>query len=247
VNLTSLPQGSGQDIVYTATLTVRVASPARAAQRATSLAAAAGGYVSNENAALAEAGHGAPTVTIQVRVPVARYTATLAALTRLGTTVTQTQRTSDVTQAVADVSSRVDSAQAAIRQLRALLKRAGSVASLLTVQDQVNAEEASLEALLAQQRALARETSYATVSLSLVTAPHHARTKKPVAAAAGGFLGGLGAGWRALRGVVWALLTAAGAALPFAVPALLLFLLVRRLRSWFTRKPRVRRLERPTG
>ena len=54
------------------------------------------------------------------------------------------------------MTSRVTSAQDAITQLQALLKRAGSVSSLLSVQEQINAQESGLEALQAQQRALAR-------------------------------------------------------------------------------------------
>ena len=123
----------------------------------------------------------------------------------------------DVTQQVADVGSLVTSAQAAITQLQALLRRAGSVSDLLTVQEQINTQESSLEALQAQQRALARETSYATVSVTLVSPPHHQR---PAAARNGhGFLAGLAAGWRGLRLAGSAVLTAVGAALPFAVVA----------------------------
>ena len=85
----------------------------------------------------------------------------------LGTQTSLTQHAQDVTQQVADVSSLVTSAQDAITQLQALLKRAGSVSDLLAVQEQINAQESSLEALQAQQRALARETSYATVSVTL--------------------------------------------------------------------------------
>jgi hypothetical protein len=88
------------------------------------------------------------------------------------------------------------------------------VASLLDVQTQINEEEASLEALQAQQRALAHETSYGTVNLLLVGKPVAAvrAAKKP-----GGFTDGLAAGWHGLLRVVTALLTAAGAVLPFAV------------------------------
>ncbi len=73
-----------------------------------------------------------------------------------------------MTQQVADTSSRVASDQAAIAQLRALLKRAGSVAELLSVQNQIDPQESDLESMLAQQRALSRETAYATVTLSLL-------------------------------------------------------------------------------
>ena len=80
-----------------------------------------------------------------------------------------------MTQQVADVTSRVASAQAAIAQLRALLRQAGSVSALLDVQEQINSQESDLEALQAQQRALARATTFATVSLLLVS--HHAGSR----------------------------------------------------------------------
>ena len=78
-------------------------------------------------------------------------------------------------------------------------------------------QEASLEALQSQQRALAGETTYATVSMVILGPPvaHHHRHHRHKATA--GFLGGLAAGWHALRTVVGVVLTVAGAVLPFAV------------------------------
>jgi Domain of unknown function (DUF4349) len=211
--LTALP--STESIIYTASLTVRAADLTRATAEATQLARATGGYVAAENTALNRAHPDRSTVSLQLKIPVASYPGVLAALSgRLGTRLAEAQHAQDVTQTVADVTSRVASAQDAIAQLRKLLARAGSVSSLLDVQNQINAEEASLEALQAQQRALAHQTAYATVSLLLVTKPV-AGVKKH--GQSGGFLRGLAAGWHGLTRVVAALLTAAGAALPFAV------------------------------
>jgi Domain of unknown function (DUF4349) len=209
--LTGLP--SSQSIIYTASLTVRAASLTRAATEAIQLARAAGGYVSAENTALNRAHPDQSTVSVQLKIPVASYQRVLGALSGLGTRQAESQHAQDVTQTVADVASRVASAQAAIAQLRKLLARAGSVSSLLDVQNQINTDEASLEALQAQQRALAHETTYATITL-LLTAKPVVGVKKNRSA---GFLRGLAVGWHGLVRVVVALLTAAGAALPFAV------------------------------
>jgi Domain of unknown function (DUF4349) len=203
-------------IIFTANLTIRTANVTAAASRATGIVLQEGGYVSSEQARIDPADHARSTVSLQLKVPVAAYDRTLATLSAvLGTQTALTQHAQDVTQQVADVGSLVTSAQAAITQLQALLKRAGSVSALLTVQEQINSQESSLEALEAQQRALAGETSYATVSVTLVGPPRHR------AAAAGhrqhGFLAGLAAGWRGLRLAGSAVLTAVGAALPFAV------------------------------
>jgi len=204
-------------VIRTASLTVRAANVQTAASQATHLAGLAGGYVSAEHTALSPKRSMESVINIQFKVPAAAYQTTLTALGRLGTRLGESQQAQDVTQTVADVSSRVASAQAAIAQLRRLLTRAGSVSGLLSVQDQINQEEASLEALQSQQRALAGETTFATISMVIVSAPlvhhHHHHAKK----AAGGFLGGLTAGWHALRTVVGAVLTATGALLPFAI------------------------------
>jgi Domain of unknown function (DUF4349) len=216
LRLTALVPPS-QSIIYTATLTIRAANAETAVSRATRLAESAGGYVSAEHSSLTRGRTGTTQalVSIQFKIPVSAYPGTLAALAGLGTKLSETQQTQDVTQTVADVNSRVASAQAAIVQLRKLLTRAGTVNGLLTVQDQINYQEANLEALQSQQRALAGETTYATISTTILGPPpaHHHRHHK----AAGGFLGGLTAGWHALRRVVAALLTVTGAALPFAV------------------------------
>jgi Domain of unknown function (DUF4349) len=207
---------AGQAIVYTASLTVHAADVRAAAARAAQLASSAGGYVSSETARFSRRHPADGTISIRLKIPVASYQATLAALSaRLGTRISLSQRAQDVTQTVADVTSRVASAQAAIAQLRRLLARAGSVSSLLMVQDQINTQESGLEALQSQQRALAHETTYGTVSVLLVRPPAPAAAR-PVKIA-GGFTAGLAAGWRALRQVASWLLTGAGALLPFLV------------------------------
>jgi len=231
----ALPAPAAQAIVYTASLTVRAADIGRAASLAERIAITAGGYVSNENTLLDRVHPAQSTVSLQLRIPVAAYQATLGELSsRLGTRVSVSQQAQDVTATVADVTSRVASAQAAISQLRALLARAGSVGDLLTVQNQIDQEESDLESLQSRERALTHETSYATLTLVLVSKPH------PIVAGhrkvAGGFSGGLKAGWHGLRVLVSLLLTGIGAALPFAALAALAAYGAYRARRWLVRR-----------
>ncbi len=210
----------GQQISYTANLTVRTTDVSAAAVRAVGYVTAAGGYVSSEQQSTSRPGGQVAEVSLEFKIPAAQYAAVLPELrTRLGTEVSFSEQALDLTQQVADVSSRVTSAPAAIAQLRALLRRAGSVSDLLAVPAQVDSQESDLESLLAQQQALAHETSYATVSMSLVSTKT-AAVKHP--RATGGFAGGLKSGWHALVVAVTWLLTALGAALPFAIPLALL-------------------------
>jgi hypothetical protein len=233
---------SGASIVYTASLTVRAKNVTSAAAAATRIATGDGGYVSSENASVNPGGHALPQISLQLKIPAAEYPGALQALSAgLGTQVSLTQQAQDVTEQVADTNSRVASAQAAITQLRALLARAGSVPDLLTVQDQITSEESTLEELEADQRALSNETSYATVSLTLLS-PARARTVVRQSGKQHGFLAGLASGWRGLRATVSAVLTAIGTVLPFA--AVIALLSGAGLLAW---RLRGRRRSRPTA
>jgi hypothetical protein len=130
----------------------------------------------------------------------------------------------------------VTSDEAAIAQLRTLLAHAGSVSDLLNVQNQINDEESSLEQMQAQQRALDNETSYATVTLTILgpaakpVVHHKAKPSSPSVA------GGAKAGLHALRVTVdWALIVLAAIA-PFLVIAALAGFAAYRGRRWLLRR-----------
>jgi hypothetical protein len=179
-----------------------------------------GGYTAAERARAAGSHRTPPQVRLTLKVPVAAYPAALAHLAGLGHQAALSQQSRDVTQQVADVSSRVTSEQAAITQLRALLKRAGNVSGLLQVQQQIAGDTSNLEALQAQQRALDHETSYATITAVLL-GPRAA----PVVRhrhAHGGFVGGLDSGWHGLRAATAWVLHGLGVILPFLLLVVLL-------------------------
>ena len=213
---------SGQQLIYTAQLTVRARNVSDAVSRATAVAAGAGGYVAAENASSDPNHPDRSIATVELKIPVAAYAATLAGLSgnALGTQLSLHQQAQDVTQQVADTGSRVTSDEAAIAQLRALLSRAGNVGDLLSVQNQIDSEESDLEAMLAQQRALNRETAFATVTLTIVgpkAVPGPVRSKP-----APGLSNGLSAGWHAFRTSLSWLLAVIGATAPFAAVIVLL-------------------------
>ena len=223
------------DIIYTAQLTIRAQSVSSAAAKAAQIAEGAGGYVSNETTSANPDHPSESTASVQLKIPVTSYLVTLSQLSSgLGTQLSLQQQAQDVTQQVADVNSQVTSDEAAIAQLRALLSHAGSVGDLLSVQNQINDEESSLEAMQAQQRALSHETTYATVTLTILgpqAKPPVHRTKAPPSLA-----GGLGAGWRALRITVSWTLAFLGALAPFAAVAALVVFVIFRGRRWMTRR-----------
>ena len=227
-----------QQIIYTAQLTVRAKNVDSAVAGATRIVTAAGGYVSSENAASDPDHPASATATIELKIPVTAYQQTLASLSggSLGTQLSLRQQAQDVTQQVADVNSQVTSDLAAIAQLRQLLAHAGSVGELLDVQNQINQQEAQLEGMQAQQRALDHETSFATLTLTILgprAVPRPAKAAPPP-----GLGKGLSGGWHAFKLTIDWLLAILGAIAPFAaVLAILAFA------GWRLR----RRVARPAG
>jgi hypothetical protein len=231
------------DIIYTAQLTVRASDAGSAAAKAAQITEGVGGYVSSETASADPDHPSQATATVQLKIPVTSYQATLGQLAGgLGTQLSLHEQAQDVTEQVADVNSQVTSDQAAISQLRALLSHAGSVGDLLSVQNQINNEESALEAMQAQQRALSHETSYATVTLTIYGSKakpvvHHPKAPPSLA-------GGLGAGWHALKVSLSWTLAFLGAAAPFAAIVAIAGYAIYRSRRWVIRR---RPAPRPAG
>ncbi len=208
---------SGESIIYTASMTLRSANVVAAARQISSIVVGAGGYTADEHVASATPGKSGETISITLKIPVAAYQSVLAQLSSpaLGKQLAMQQQATDVTQEVANVNSLVTSEQDAITALQGLLKQAASVTGLLQVQQQISADESTLNSLVAQQSALDHQTSYATVTMTLQSPVVKVGHKK--ATTHRGFAAGLAAGWHALRHVAAAAATALGAALPFLV------------------------------
>jgi len=242
-NAPGAPGGTGttarlalaSSIIYTAQLTVRAGNVSSAAAQAAQIAESAGGYVSSETTSANPDHPSEATASVQLKIPVASYSGTLGQLaSRLGSQLSLQQQAQDVTQQVADVNSQVTSDEAAIAQLRALLSHAGSVGDLLSVQNQINNEESSLESMQAQQRVLSHETTYATVTLTLLGPKAKPLVHHPKAAPT--LAGGLGAGWHALRVTVSWTLAFLGAIAPFAAIVAIAGYVIYRGRRWLIRR-----------
>ena len=233
--VTTVRLAPASDIIYTAQLTVRAQNVSSAVTKATQIIEGIGGYVSGETMSADPDHPSQATATITLKIPVTSYQGTLSQLaTSLGTQLSLQQQAQDVTEQVADVNSQVASFEAAIAQLRALLSHAGSVGDLLNVQNQINQEESQLEALEAQQRALSHETTYATVTVTVLGPKAKPPVHHPKAPPTLG--GGWKAGWRGLRITVDWTLAFLGAIAPFAAAAAVIGFVIYRGRRWLLRR-----------
>jgi Domain of unknown function (DUF4349) len=203
---TTVPLGTAA-LIRTAEMTVAVSDVPAGAAQAQAYARAAEGTVAGDN----RSGSGDQArADLILKVRPDRLESVLDQLGRLGTERQRTSSTDDVTEQVADVQSRVATMQASISRVRAILSRATRIGDVVAVEGELSRRITELESLQARQRALASQTSLATITLHLVA------DRVPLAAVdRSGFLGGLSDGWHAFTRAVAVLLTALGTVLPF--------------------------------
>ena len=208
---------AGRTVIRTASMTLIAEDVDDTRLRVADVIDGVGGVIASETTSTvpgAEERGDVRTVRLGLQVPTDRFDATVKALSDLGTVRQRAIRTEDVTTEVADVDSRVESAQAALTRIRALLDRANSLGSVIRLESELSERQADVESLLAQQRALAGQTRLATIDLELTTERRPEPT--PEEEEDSGFLTGLDQGWDALRSFLLAVSTALGVLLPFA-------------------------------
>jgi hypothetical protein len=222
---------AGRSIVYTGSITLRVPDVDRAATAVEGLAAEAGGFVGGDDRNIDSQ---RSTATVVLRIPAGKFGGILDEISKSlpgGREQSRKVSTEDVTETVIDLDSRIQSQQASVDRVRALLARAQSLTDITSIESQLAQREAALESMQAQKRSLDDLTTLSTVTVNLL-GPEAAVSTPPKHET--GFWGGLKGGWHAFTGTLRVVLVILGAVLPFAVvvgvPTLLVLWLRRRRR-----------------
>ncbi|HET6966625.1 MAG TPA: DUF4349 domain-containing protein [Ornithinibacter sp.] len=197
-----------------ADISITVEDVDAAASRVRSIAASAKGIV------LAEAISSEPDLpdqggfsTITISVPTDALDATLDELAKLGTVHSRNTSTDDVTAQYIDTESRVETMQASVERVRALMSQATKLADIVALEAELSRRQADLEATQTQLAALEDAVALAPVEVRLSTDADVLEEAEDDT----GFLAGLTAGWAAFTASVAVVLTVLGALLPFAV------------------------------
>jgi len=201
---------SAPRVIKTARLELRVAHGriGTTVIDAARVAGANGGYVLSTDDAR-QSGY----AELVMRVPAARFTKALAALSTLsGATVTaQTVTGQEVGQEFVDLAARETNLKAQEAVLRRLMGRAESVSDTIRVENQLADVQGGLDQIEGRLRYLADQTALSTITVELSqrsTAP----PGKPST-----FGAALRRGWRAAQDVVAAAIVAIGFLLPLAL------------------------------
>lgn len=196
-----------RSVVTTGSLRLVADHPIDAAGRVTDLVRTAGGSV----ATAAETPSGSASARLSLRIPAAAFDRTLTAIEHQGHVRDVSIGSTDVTARVTDYGVRIANLRTSIARLQQLLSKATSSSALVEIESALTDRQGALEQLLAQQRTLADQVTFATLSVSIVV-PAAAPEQGPT-----DFLGGLVAGAGGLLRTAGALAIGLGVALPWLV------------------------------
>ncbi|MGH2789433.1 MAG: DUF4349 domain-containing protein [Actinomycetota bacterium] len=175
---------------------------------------------------------GARRGNVVVRIPSSRFEEALTQLKDIGNIESQYVDTQDVTDEFVDLQSRIRNARTAERVLLNLMGDATTISDTIKVQNQLERVQENIERMRGRLRVLNDQTSFSTLSVDVV----EAGTAPPSEEKAGT----LGKAWAdavdGFMGVISAVIVASGVILPVAIMALIVALLVRRLRPRFERE-----------
>jgi hypothetical protein len=220
---------SNRQIIRTATVTIGIevkpsdgeksvtaADLAQAAQRAArqvrDLGTIPGAYVAGSD------GHGS-SVTVTLRIPAGSYDDIMGRLGSIGTVTNESEATEDVTSQLIDVSSRLQTMQASVDRLRALMTDAQSMKDVIALESELTQREADLESLERQQASLKDQVALSTITVTVNADAAKVATAAEPKVERAAFVAGLIAGWHGLQAVGRVVAAVAGALLPF-LPAI---------------------------
>ena len=199
-----------RDIVKTASMTVVVANPSEAADKAAVIAGDAQGRVDSRSED-AGSGRGKASTSVTLRIPAAKLDEAMRDLKALGTVERAEVSAEDVTAQRVDLDARIKALQTSVDRLLAIMRDARDPDALIKAEDALSKRQAELDSLRAQREALGDRIDYSTVNVTFVAETVGGPAPKEYQ----GFLGQVERGWDALVSVVGNLVLLFGLLLPW--------------------------------
>jgi hypothetical protein len=155
----------GRMVISEATLSLR-ASPDEAAEAASQLVTARGGYVASKETIGADGS--AARVELVLRVPARALEEVLSDLRKKGTLLAESQSGHDVTDEYTDTEAQLRAKRSLEERLLTIVASAKSVKEMLEVEAELLRVRTDIERLDGRTRSLAGQVAFATIRLSLV-------------------------------------------------------------------------------
>lgn len=205
----SIGMAEGQQIIQSASVTLRVDDVSDSANQIVSYVESIGGRIDSRNEYRDPASSEITSADLMIKVPADELDSALERLKTFGNLEGFSKSAGDVTLQVIDLDARIASLEESIANLRKLLADATSVTDLLAAETALSDRQAELDSLKSQRTYLADQIELSAIWVNLV--PKRALDAvEPI-----GFIAGLETGWNAIVDFAGNLTTWAGLALPW--------------------------------
>jgi hypothetical protein len=196
--------GVQRALVRTAQLTVEVGDPAGTMRQVRTAAAAAGGFVTDEQTS--DTGS-----WVTLRVPADALDRLVEDIAASGRVTGRSTQVFDATEESIDLDARVASQQASVARVRALLAQAESIGDVVAIESELSRREADLDSLTRRLESLRDQVAMSTLTVDL----RGPAALPPPGGPAPGFRDGLATGWAGLLALGSGVAAAVGFVLPF--------------------------------
>lgn len=196
-----------RSVVTAGDLDLTAADPISTAHAISTIVTGDGGRVQSLN----EQPKGQASADLTVRIPSSVFDAALTAIEHRATVRSVSIHSADVTTQVTDYGVRIANLRTSIGRLQTLLATATDTTALVEIESSLTTRQTDLEQLLAQQKDLTDQVSFATLGIT-IESPAVVRATGP-----GTFVAGFLAGLQGLGSTLAALAVIAGVLLPWVV------------------------------
>ncbi|MEM9420597.1 MAG: DUF4349 domain-containing protein [Planctomycetota bacterium] len=152
------PSLANRQVIYSGRLTVLSPDPTAAIDRVRQLAEENGGYADSVRG-----------TRIQIRVPAAKFDATMQAIAELGLVTDRTIDAADVTEKMFDLEIRLDNLEAMRNRLKTLLDKAEKVEDMLAIEKELGRIVGDIEQLKGQLRLMKDRVALSTINVTFNT------------------------------------------------------------------------------
>ena len=166
----AVPKGDTAKVIKNGTLEIGVGkgTVTESVNRLTTLAAGLGGYVSDSRTTSNAASGSQASATMAVRVPAAAFEQLMTEAAKLGEVHSTSTSGQDVTAQFTDIDAQLQALNATRDQLLLVLGQASNVGDILAVQDRITQVQTQMDQLEGQKRLLTDQTSFGTLSVTLL-------------------------------------------------------------------------------
>jgi hypothetical protein len=151
-------------VIYTTEVSMLVVSPAQLVNALGDVAMHAGGYIAGVES---KDEGGVPVTIVRLKLPPARYDATMRQIRALAVEVTAEKATTqDVTEEFSDVQTQLASLEASHARLLELVSKAQNVEEILKIQEKIAQTKIQIDRLKGRETFLQRSAEFATVTIT---------------------------------------------------------------------------------